>query len=85
VEADDKGVAYRATFLIDKDSIVRHQVINDLPLGRNMDELTRMVEALQFFEKNGEVCPAGWRKGDMGMQASPEGVASYLAKNAKVL
>ena len=64
---------------------MRHQVVNDLPLGRNMDELTRMVEALQFFEKNGEVCPAGWHKGEKGMTASPQGVADYLAKNAASL
>jgi peroxiredoxin (alkyl hydroperoxide reductase subunit C) len=76
---------HRGTFLVDKVGIVRHQVVNDLPLGRNMDELIRMVEALQFFEKNGEVCPAGWRKGDKGMQASPEGVANYLSENSETL
>jgi peroxiredoxin (alkyl hydroperoxide reductase subunit C) len=85
IEADDQGVAYRGTFLIDKDGIVRHQVVNDLPLGRNMDELIRMVEALHFFEKNGEVCPAGWKKGDSGMNPSPEGVASYLSENSTAL
>lgn len=84
VESPD-GVAYRGTFLIDKNGIVRHQVVNDLPLGRNMDELVRMVEALQFFEKNGEVCPAGWHKGDQGMQASPDGVKRYLSENAASL
>ncbi|WP_119342562.1 peroxiredoxin [Facilibium subflavum] len=85
VEAPDAGVAFRGTFLIDKEGVVRHQVVNDLPLGRNMDELVRMVEALQFFEKHGEVCPAGWKKGDKGMKASPEGVASYLAENVETL
>ncbi len=85
VEAEGAAVAYRATFLIDKNGIVRHQVVNDLPLGRNMDELIRMVDALQFFEQHGEVCPAGWSKGDIGMSASPEGVASYLGKHAEKL
>lgn len=73
------GVALRGAFIIDKEGVVRSQIINDLPLGRNMDELVRIVEALQFHEEHGEVCPAGWNKGDKGMDASPEGVASYLA------
>ena len=73
------GMAFRGTFIIDKDGVVRHQTVNDLPLGRNMDEITRMVEALQFHEEHGEVCPAGWNKGDEGMKASPEGVAEYLS------
>jgi len=81
----DDGVAYRATFLIDRDGVVRHQLVNDLPLGRNADETVRMVEALQFHEENGEVCPAGWRPGQAGMQASPTGVASYLAEHAESL
>ncbi len=81
----EAGVAFRGSFLVDKSGVVRHQVVNDLPLGRNMDELVRMVEALQFHEEHGEVCPAGWNKGDKGMSASPEGVASYLADNAKDL
>ncbi|KEI35860.1 alkyl hydroperoxide reductase, subunit C-like protein [Francisella sp. W12-1067] len=72
------GMAFRGTFLIDKQGVVRHQVVNDLPLGRNMDEVIRMVEALQFHEQYGEVCPAGWNKGDQGMKASPKGVAEYL-------
>lgn len=76
------GVALRGAFLIDKDQIVRSQLINDLPLGRNIDELLRLVEALQFNEQHGEVCPAGWKKGDKGMQASSEGVARYLAENS---
>ena len=79
------GVAYRGTFLIDKNGVVRHQVVNDLPLGRNMDELLRMVDALDFHEAHGEVCPAGWNKGDSGMNASPAGVAEYLDKNADKL
>lgn len=84
VEAD-AGVAYRGSFLIDKAGIVRHQVVNDLPLGRNIDEMLRMVDALQFTEEHGEVCPAGWNKGKPGMDASPEGVAKYLSANADKL
>ena len=76
------GVAMRATFIIDQNGIVRHQVVNDEPLGRNMDEVVRIVEALQFFEENGQVCPAGWNLGDAGMSNTPEGVASYLAEHA---
>ena len=79
------GVAFRGSFLIDKAGLVRHQVVNDLPLGRNVDEMLRMVDALQFTEEHGEVCPAGWQKGKKGMTASPEGVAKYLAENAKTL
>ena len=74
-------VAYRGLFLIDKKGVVRHQLVNDLPLGRNVDEAIRMVDALQFFEENGEVCPANWQKGDEGMKASHVGVAEYLSKN----
>jgi peroxiredoxin 2/4 len=72
-------VAYRGLFLIDKQGIVRHQVVNDLPLGRSIDEALRMVDALQFFEENGEVCPADWHQGDDAMKATHEGVSSYLA------
>ena len=79
------GVAFRGSFLIDKAGVVRHQVVNDLPLGRNIDEMLRMVDALQFTEEHGEVCPAGWNKGKKGMTASPEGVAKYLAENAEAL
>jgi len=79
------GVSMRATFVIDQKGIVRHQVVNDEPLGRNMDEVVRIVEALQFFEENGQVCPAGWNKGSDGMTNTPEGVASYLADNAENL
>jgi len=76
------GVALRGAFLIDKSGVVRSQLINDLPLGRNFDEIIRLFEALQFNEQHGEVCPAGWNKGDKGMTASPDGVAKYLAENA---
>jgi peroxiredoxin 2/4 len=79
------GVAFRGSFLIDKSGVVRHQVVNDLPLGRNIDEMIRMVDALQFTEEHGEVCPAGWNKGKAGMNASPDGVAKYLAEHAKEL
>ena len=72
-------VAYRGLFLIDKEGVVRHQVINDLPLGRSIDEAIRMVDALQFFEENGEVCPADWKKGDTALEASFDGVAKYLS------
>jgi peroxiredoxin 2/4 len=85
VEAAAPAVAYRGTFLIDRSGVVRHQVVNDLPLGRNMDELLRMIDALQFHEAHGEVCPAGWNKGDAGMNANPAGVAEYLEKNADKL
>lgn len=76
------GTAMRATFVIDQKGVVRHQVVNDEPLGRNMDEVVRIVEALQFFEEHGQVCPAGWNKGDQGMTNTPEGVASYLSENS---
>lgn len=76
------GIALRASFLIDREGIVQHQVVNNLPLGRNVDEMVRLVEALQFTERHGEVCPAGWRKGDQGMQPTTHGVAAYLAENA---
>jgi len=79
------GMAYRGSFLIDENGDVRHQVVNDLPLGRNVDEMIRMVDALQFHEEHGEVCPAGWTQGDSGMDASPAGVASYLSDNADKL
>ena len=79
------GVAMRASFLIDKDGIVQHQVVNNLPLGRNVDEMLRMVDALQFHEEHGEVCPAGWQKGDTGMKPTTEGVADYLSSKAEKL
>jgi len=87
-EYDDEGnvvlvgepKAYRGLFLIDKQGIVRHQVVNDLPLGRSVDEVLRMIDALQFVEENGEVCPANWKKGDKALKATQEGIASYLAE-----
>lgn len=82
VELEPAGVALRGSFLIDKAGVVRHQVVNDLPLGRNIDEMLRMVDAVQFHEEHGEVCPAGWNKGDEGMVADEKGVASYLADQA---
>ncbi len=81
----NESVALRGTFLIDQEGIVRHQVVNDLPLGRNIDEAIRMVDALKFFQAHGEVCPAGWNKGKKGMKASAAGVAEYLANNSKDL
>ncbi len=85
VELEGAGVALRGSFLIDKNGVVRHQVVNDLPLGRDIDEMLRMVDALQFHEVHGEVCPAGWNKGKAGMNASTAGVAKYLADHAKEL
>lgn len=75
-------VAFRGTFMIDKKGVVRHQVINDLPLGRNVDEAIRMLDALNFVEEHGEVCPANWQRGGEGMKPTAEGVASYLTKHA---
>ena len=82
VETPDGAVAFRGSFLIDKEGTVRHQVVNDLPLGRNVDEMLRMVDALQFHEEHGEVCPAGWQEGDSGMKDTPSGVAEYLSEQA---
>lgn len=79
--AEGELIAYRGLFLIDKAGTVRHQVVNDLPLGRSVDEALRIVDALQFFEENGEVCPANWKKGDSGMSATHEGTAEFLANN----
>ena len=79
--ANGPMIAYRGLFLIDKNGVVMHQLINNFPLGRNVDEALRMVDALQFFEENGEVCPANWSKGSEGMKANHEGVADYLAKH----
>ena len=84
IEHED-GVALRASFLIDRAGIVQHQVVNNLALGREVDEMIRLIEALQFTEEHGEVCPAGWRKGQKGMQESAEGVARYLAEHAAEL
>lgn len=85
IEHPDAGVALRAAFVIDHHGIVRSQIVNDLPIGRNVDELLRIIDAVQFFEENGEVCPAGWKKGERGMHATPEGVATYLAENSENL
>jgi peroxiredoxin (alkyl hydroperoxide reductase subunit C) len=80
VLVEGAGIAYRGLFLIDKEGVVRHQVVNDLPLGRNIDEALRMVDALQFFEKNGEVCPANWKEGDKSMKPSQEGLGEYFSE-----
>jgi len=72
--------AYRGLFLIDKEGVVRHQVVNDMPLGRSVSETLRMVDALQFFEENGEVCPADWHKGDKALKETQEGISEYLSK-----
>jgi peroxiredoxin 2/4 len=85
VEHPEAGVALRGTFLIDRQSIVRAQIVQDLPLGRNLGEIIRLIDALQFHEEHGEVCPANWSKGKAAMQASPEGVAKYLTDNAEEL
>jgi len=77
----NESVALRGSFLIDADGTVRHATINDLPLGRNIDEMIRMVDTMLFTNEHGEVCPAGWAKGDEGMKASTEGVAEYLGKH----
>ncbi|RKX26252.1 MAG: peroxiredoxin [Candidatus Zixiibacteriota bacterium] len=79
----DDTVALRGLFLIDKEGVIRHAVINDLPLGRSVDEALRMVDALQFTEEHGEVCPANWKKGDDAMEPTAEGVAEYLAKHSE--
>ncbi|MCT4622001.1 MAG: peroxiredoxin [Schleiferiaceae bacterium] len=81
MQAQGDLIAYRGLFLIDKEGVVRHQLVNDLPLGRNVDEAIRVVDALQFNEENGEVCPANWTKGDEGMNATHDGVADYLASH----
>ncbi|STX27614.1 peroxiredoxin (alkyl hydroperoxide reductase subunit C) [Legionella beliardensis] len=85
VEHPVAGVAFRGAFVIDNKGIVRSQIVNDLPIGRNIDELIRIIDAVQFFEENGEVCPAGWEKGKAGMKASPTGVAEYLAAYSEEL
>ncbi len=85
VEHPEAGVAFRGSFLIDEEGNVRHQVVNDLPLGRNIDEMLRMVDALNFHQEHGEVCPAGWEEGKKGMDASPAGVAKFLSENSEEL
>ncbi len=81
LHASSELVAYRGLFLIDKEGVVRHQIVNDLPLGRSVEEALRIVDALQYFEEKGEVCPANWEKGKAGMQATHNGVAEYLSAN----
>lgn len=76
------GVTYRASYLLDKNGVIRHMVINDLPLGRSVNEMLRMVDALDFFEEHGDVCPANWQRGEEGMSATREGTAAYLSKQA---
>ncbi|MDF1827911.1 MAG: peroxiredoxin C [Legionellaceae bacterium] len=85
VEHPEAGVALRGVFIIDNHGVVRAQLVNDLPIGRNVDELLRLIDAVQFTEQHGEVCPAGWKKGDSGMNASPKGVAEYLAEHSSSL
>jgi len=85
VEHPMAGVAFRAAFIIDTNGMVRSQIVNDLPIGRNIDEILRIIDAVQFYEEHGEVCPAGWKKGDAGMKASPQGVAAYLAEHSESL
>jgi peroxiredoxin 2/4 len=82
VEHPDDGVAFRGTFMIDKNGVVRSQIVNDLPIGRNIEEILRTFDAIEHFEQHGEVCPANWNKGKKAMNASPEGVASYLTEEA---
>lgn len=81
MQAEGELIAYRALFLIDRDGKVRHELVNDLPLGRNVDEAIRVLDALQFNEENGEVCPANWNKGKSGMKANHDGVAAYLSQH----
>jgi peroxiredoxin (alkyl hydroperoxide reductase subunit C) len=77
-----EGIALRGTFLIDKEGIIRHMVLNDLPLGRSIEEALRMVDSLQFHEQHGDVCPANWKQGEEGMKPTADGVADYLSKHA---
>ena len=85
VEHPLAGIAFRGAFILDKNNIVRSQTVNDLPLGREISEIIRVIDALQFSEEYGEVCPAGWKKGDKGMKASPKGVAEYLEAHGERL
>ncbi len=78
----DESIALRGLFLIDKEGIVRHSLVNDAPLGRSVDEVLRVVDALQFTEKHGDVCPANWKSGEEAMKPTAEGVSDYLSKNA---
>ncbi|WP_367608060.1 peroxiredoxin [Legionella sp. W05-934-2] len=81
VEHPVAGVAFRGAFVIDRNGVVRSQIVNDLPIGRNVDEILRIIDAVQYFEEHGEVCPAGWQKGRAGMKPSPQGVAEYLSSH----
>ncbi len=85
VEAATGDVALRGSFLIDREGVVRHQIVNDLPLGRDVGEMLRILDALQFHEVHGEVCPAGWKNGNAGMKDTPDGVADYLREHAETL
>lgn len=85
VEHPEAAVALRGTFVIDKKGIIRSAIINDLPLGRNIDEFIRLIDAIDYHEQHGEVCPAGWNKGDAGIKATSDGIAAYLADNAEAL
>ncbi len=85
IEHPQAGIAFRATFLIDQTGTVRSQIVNDLPIGRNMDELLRLIDALQFHEEHGDVCPAGWQKGDAGMKPTTDGVKQYLSGHSSEL
>lgn len=83
--SESSGVALRAAFIIDKKGMVRAQIVNDLPIGRNIDEIIRLFDAVEFFEQHGEVCPANWQQGAEGMKPTPTGVAEYLAKKGEKL
>ena len=85
VEHPEEGVAFRGAFIIDKKGTVRSQIVNDLPLGRDLQQIIRLFDAIEFHEQHGEVCPANWKQGDAGMAASPKGVAEYLAQHAEAL
>ncbi len=85
IEHPAAGVALRAAFIIDKNGVIRSQMVNDLPIGRDIDELLRLVDAVQFADEHGEVCPAGWKKGEAGMKASPQGVVEYLVEHSSRL
>jgi len=85
VEHPTAHIALRGTFIIDKQGTIRSQIVNDLPLGRNIDEMLRLIDALQFHEKHGEVCPAGWNKGDRAIKPTEEGIADFLAERSEEL
>jgi peroxiredoxin (alkyl hydroperoxide reductase subunit C) len=85
VEHPQAGVAFRGAFIIDKNGIVRSQIVNDLPIGRDIDELLRIVDAVQFTDEHGEVCPAGWKKGQSAMAPSMDGMTTYISQNSEAL